>query len=111
MAIVREWHENMDRMSMGEVHRLRAHLDDLCNWPLFAVEFKGVRGLCHEMERYLLKRSEGITPHSRDEHCVLDETNTCTICGVYHGDPCPSCGGRGYHYPECPESDAGKETP
>jgi hypothetical protein len=26
---------------------------------------------------------------------------------VYHGDPCPTCGGRGFHVvdPECPETD------
>lgn len=111
MATVREWHHEMDRMEMGELHRLRAHLADLCDWRMFAREFKGVRQLCHEMERHLASRSEGITPHRRDTDCVLDETNTCVVCGVWHGDRCLCCGGRGYHWPECPESDAGKEAP
>lgn len=37
--------------------------------------------------------------HSRDSDCTLDATDTCTACGVYHGDPCPDCGGRGFHAP------------
>ena len=43
--------------------------------------------------------------HTRDDDCYvadsIDATDTCTICGAYHGDPCPDCGGRGYHEPEC----------
>ena len=43
-------------------------------------------------------------PHERDADCApyLDaETDTCSVCGVYHGDPCPSCEGRGYHRDDC----------
>jgi hypothetical protein len=41
--------------------------------------------------------------HACDADCAdwLDETNTCTVCGTYHGDPCPDCGGRGYHSADC----------
>jgi hypothetical protein len=33
---------------------------------------------------------------------VDPETQCCTGCGVYHGDPCPSCGGCGFHNEGCP---------
>lgn len=39
--------------------------------------------------------------HTRDEDCALDPDGVCTTCGVYHGDPCPDCGGRGYHAEGC----------
>ena len=43
--------------------------------------------------------------HTSDADCLaadsIDATNTCTICGVYHGDPCPDCNGRGYHDRDC----------
>ncbi len=42
--------------------------------------------------------------HERDTDCTLDpETNVCRECGVFHGDPCPRCSGRGFHEPGCPE--------
>jgi hypothetical protein len=41
------------------------------------------------------------TAHTRDSDCTLDEYDECTVCHVYHGDPCPSCGQRGYHADEC----------
>ena len=45
-------------------------------------------------------------PHSTDADCaghVSRKTLTCSVCGVYHGDPCPLCGGRGYHADNCEE--------
>jgi hypothetical protein len=40
--------------------------------------------------------------HSRDSDCTVDpKTDSCKTCGVYHGDPCPRCGGRGFHKPKC----------
>lgn len=45
------------------------------------------------------------TTHTRDSHCAghIDEaTDTCTVCGAYHGEPCLDCGGMAYHYPDCP---------
>lgn len=42
--------------------------------------------------------------HHTDADCTLDPADdTCRICGVWHGDPCPECDGRGYHSEECPE--------
>ena len=35
--------------------------------------------------------------HIQDEDCVVRRDHTCCICGVYHGDPCPTCGGRAFH--------------
>lgn len=46
-------------------------------------------------------RDRGVhVAHTCDEHCVLDETDACVVCGVYHGDAC-ACGGRGYHRRGC----------
>jgi hypothetical protein len=40
--------------------------------------------------------------HTRDADCTVDPTTgTCFACGALHGDPCPDCGGRGYHEPAC----------
>lgn len=39
--------------------------------------------------------------HTRDEHCVVGDNGCCTVCGVSHGDPCPDCGGRGFHNEGC----------
>jgi hypothetical protein len=43
--------------------------------------------------------------HECDGDCTLDEDGCCTECGVYHGDPCEECGGRGFHLPHCSESE------
>lgn len=42
--------------------------------------------------------------HTTDTDCTLDDTDCCETCGVYHGDPCPDCGGSGYHVDGCVES-------
>jgi len=43
--------------------------------------------------------------HERDADCEVDpRTDSCRACGVYHGDPCPACGGRGFHVPDCSEA-------
>jgi hypothetical protein len=47
-----------------------------------------------------------LTFHQRDADCqgFLGEDGTCQVCGVYHGGPCPWCGGRGFHTDDqCPE--------
>ena len=45
-----------------------------------------------------------MTEHVKDSDCTLDATGTCVVCGVYHGDPCEQCGGRGFHNQGCPLS-------
>lgn len=46
--------------------------------------------------------------HERDEDCTVDpKTDCCTACGVYHGDPCPECKGRGFHKAGCPINEEG----
>lgn len=42
-----------------------------------------------------------VRPHTTDADCTLDRFDGCTECGAYHGDPCPQCGGRGYHAASC----------
>ncbi len=44
--------------------------------------------------------------HDSDEQCLLDWADVCVFCGVYHGDPCHLCGGRGFHSPYCNDCDA-----
>lgn len=42
--------------------------------------------------------------HKTDADCrgLIDPaTDCCRVCGVLHGDPCPDCGGRGFHRPDC----------
>ncbi len=41
--------------------------------------------------------------HIQDSDCTLDSTDTCIACGVYHGEPCTRCGGRGFHKAGCSE--------
>jgi len=44
--------------------------------------------------------------HEQDSDCapyLVDDQ--CTVCGVSHTNQCPECGGRGFHKPECPDSD------
>jgi hypothetical protein len=40
--------------------------------------------------------------HTKDSDCTLDADGSCIDCGVYHGEPCDVCGGRGFHVAECP---------
>lgn len=50
-------------------------------------------------------------PHARDEDCIVDPiTDTCRICGAYHGEPCDVCSGKGFHRPDCPVSDANHDN-
>lgn len=42
--------------------------------------------------------------HSKDSDCTVDpETGECVECHVWHDDPCPDCGGRGFHKEDCPQ--------
>jgi hypothetical protein len=43
-----------------------------------------------------------IPEHSKDSDCIVDpRTDLCTVCGVMHGEPCPDCGGKGFHTSAC----------
>ena len=44
-----------------------------------------------------------MTDHNHDDDCILGPDDCCTECGVYHGDPCDECGGRGFHRDGCSE--------
>jgi hypothetical protein len=48
--------------------------------------------------------------HSTDSDCTVDpHTLLCVYCGVMHGEPCPTCGGKGFHDADCPDSDANRD--
>ena len=59
--------------------------------------------VCSACQRAAAARILG---HSHDADCAGHITDdSCTVCGVWHGDPCATCGGRGYHAAGCAESD------
>ena len=39
--------------------------------------------------------------HQQDSDCDVDVYGECVLCGVLHGEPCPVCGGKGFHQYEC----------
>jgi hypothetical protein len=51
--------------------------------------------------------------HTKDADCkgnINPATQMCNGCGVLHGDPCPTCKGKGFHTETCPDSDANKSV-
>lgn len=45
--------------------------------------------------------------HMRDSDCIVNlATDTCIVCKVYHGEPCPVCNHRAYHAHYCPMQDS-----
>ena len=59
------------------------------------------------LERQLNKSAERLarfhnaqSDHRKDSDCRLGADGTCIDCGVSHGEPCPDCGGRGFHRPQ-----------
>lgn len=57
-------------------------------------------------ESDIFSYSEVDTIHTHDAHCTVDsETDTCSICGVYHGYPCEECFGTGFHSRRCSQYD------
>jgi hypothetical protein len=70
-----------------------------CPPRLDACESCGTMALhCDERQAATCK----LRPHTRDEDCTLDAHGSCIACGVYHGDRCDCCGGRGFHRDNCP---------
>lgn len=56
----------------------------------------------HESCKQRWMRSKGLAEHTKDKDCIVgDVTGWCLICHVAHGDPCPDCGARAYHKPNC----------
>lgn len=53
--------------------------------------------------------SEEAVVHDADEDCDVDgETDTCVMCGAFHGgDPCADCGAYAYHRDGCPHASPG----
>lgn len=39
--------------------------------------------------------------HAHDAECTIGADDCCTTCGVYHGDACDFCGGKGFHVGTC----------
>lgn len=43
-----------------------------------------------------------VVNHQQDSDCTVNhETLCCDVCGVDHSEPCPDCGGRGFHDLTC----------
>ncbi len=56
------------------------------------------------------QKAESVNAHETDADCAPylppddgTEVLECPVCRVWHGDPCPVCGGRGYHNEGCAE--------
>ena len=43
--------------------------------------------------------------HSKDSDCTLDAHDSCTVCGVGHGEPCSECDQKAFHLSGCKLSD------
>lgn len=59
------------------------------------------------MRNIVLQRKTGedsVNDHTKDSDCTVDpETQCCIYCGVWHGEECPECKGRGFHNEGCSE--------
>ncbi len=47
--------------------------------------------------------------HHTDDDCTV-LNGECIVCHVTHGDPCVSCGGRGFHADDCADNETEIET-
>lgn len=102
MATPKEWRDDMAKMSDEKLAAVGDALDTLRDWPLFATEYDGLRLLATMIN---LEDATREVEHTKDADCTLDDTDSCIVCGVHHGDPCPVCGGRGFHNEGCERAD------
>jgi len=104
----------MDDHMESSGRRLATHLGPEC--CMHPMRDEGEYWECRRCGRTLAKDPDGCGPevpepnHTQDEDCTLDDTGTCICCGVYHGDPCAECGGRGYHRPGCEAMASGEQV-
>lgn len=66
-------------------------------------EGRNLPDFCRRIERLVTEHLVlPLSRCSRDADCDVDRvTNECRRCGVVHGPPCPGCGSRAYHLPDC----------
>jgi hypothetical protein len=61
----------------------------------------------HESDNIARGLIDELVYHEKDDDCKLDNPDglpgTCVECGVYHDEPCPDCGGTGFHKDGCQE--------
>jgi hypothetical protein len=69
-------------------------------WPTDPRVWPNLCACCWDQAHAPVTRSER---HTRDTDCTLDANACCVTCGVYHGDPCGECNGKGFHSHECSE--------
>jgi len=50
----------------------------------------------------ILREIAAQRPHAKDSDCTVVD-GWCIICGAEHGEGCETCGGRGFHWPACPD--------
>jgi hypothetical protein len=65
-----------------------------------------------EVVRFTEASARGVCLHEQDEDCApfLDADDQCSVCGVSHTGRCNTCGQRGFHRPDCSESDCYQPT-
>lgn len=88
--------------NQGAIRILKELKEKGCAEARIRTLFRDARG-AHFAPARLLIRTPGDWKHRRDGDCVLDETETCIVCNVGHGDPCPDCEARGFHLDTCSE--------
>ena len=70
-----------------------------------AERYDALYSLMEEMDSDRVTK-DGSAEHTKDEDCDVDpETDCCRVCGVHHAEPCPECGGCGFHRGACSLSD------
>lgn len=94
--------------SQGAIRVLAELKQKACAEARIRTLFRDARGAHFAPARLLIRLSADMLPHGgfqhrRDSDCVLDETETCIVCSVSHGDPCPDCEARGFHLDTCQE--------
>ncbi len=52
-------------------------------------------------ETVIAEFCEDKSTHRQDSDCRLGPVGVCLDCGVYHGEPCPNCGAKGFHDDAC----------
>lgn len=87
---------------------LRDKIDEILDTKLQAIRLGRLVGAFASCGEAMSDDKTHWPTHQKDSDCTVtgeDDDWTCTECGVWHGDPCPECEGRGFHNAGCSLSD------